>query len=174
MPPHGTCRQCGLTEIEGRTCTATFHELLAREQQSPELAAYHGIVVPCYFLQHSGDLPEAMRDVQWRMLQLFAERGIEALHRVQHHLRRMNSHRRHRPLSFSVLDDFEALPNVSPPRSFDVSVAHLAGPDGSFPVEGYDRRVRALVDATLRAWRHAGVHAGAMSARYAPNSATPE
>ena len=177
MPQREPCRQCGQPERDGRTCVTAFHELLAREQQSPELALYHGVVVPCYFLQHSDDLPDGVRDAQWRLLHVFVERGIEGIVRAAKHLRRMNSHRHRGPLSIAILDEFEGVPDILPPRSFDVTVEHLAGRDWSFPIDGYGGRVRAFVDATLRAWRHAALgqdYACSKSARYGPSRLAPE
>src|SRR5689334_9905588 len=94
LPKTDPCRQCGQATIDGRTCTTDYYDLLVREREQSPIGRYHGVVVPCYLLQHGDGIAGPARDIRWRLLEAFTEHGIEAVPRLQAHLRRQNSHRR--------------------------------------------------------------------------------
>lgn len=144
----GTC-ECGAAS----PCVDVWHAALAEEQADPEMYAWHNPLVCSFLLQHPSHRHERYADTQFRWLQLFLDRGIEALNAVA---RRTVS--RNRGSSPDVvppeLAGYHPLPDVPSPSGFRLSVHHLRGA-GGFTAGGaaaYGRRMTELARATVDAW----------------------
>lgn len=139
------CADCG-----AERCDELFETLLALDHSRQEpWGPLHGVVAPCYFLQHSARSADSSWSVYWSMLRAYLAGGTAALDAMTNQLRALNSHRKGGLGPESVAD----VPVKSPPlHGFVVTIAEVAV-DGTFPAEGYEDRVREWAEATAAAWR---------------------
>jgi hypothetical protein len=149
-----TACECGAATA----CAGTWHEALAAEQADPAMGRWHTPLVCCFVLQHRSRLRARFADGQYRFLQLFLDRGVDAVNAVARE--RTARNRGPRPAFDSrPFAHYAALPPVEVPRGFARSVHDLRDPDGGFVGDGHDaygERMRRLAVATVEAWRHAG------------------
>jgi hypothetical protein len=143
--------ECG----SGIDCFPVWHEALADEQSDPMMAAWHNPLVCGFILQHRSLFRPRFADGQFRFLQLFVDRGIDAVNAVA---RASTAHNRGSAPAFVPveLESYESIPTTGFPAAFAVSVHHLREPGDGFVGQGYatyDERMRNLVRATIDAWQ---------------------
>lgn len=117
--------------------------------------AWHAVSVSAYLLQHPSKAPYRYRDVQFRILQLYRDRGMDSLQGFVRHQRARNNHRSNRGYDVGPLAPYLELPSLPAPTTFDSTIQNLPGHDQSFigdGVEEYARRLDGMIDATIRAW----------------------
>lgn len=145
--------ECGAAVV----CRDTWHEALAAEQGDPAMAAWHNPLVCCYLLQHRQELHPRFANGQYRFLQLFLDRGVDAVNAEARH-RTARNRGAHPTFDSRTLDGYEALPTGWFPPSFSASVNDLRDAPGGFVGDGhaaYGERMRILARATVDAWsRH--------------------
>lgn len=147
--------ECGAAVAEGVTCEAVYHEILAAEQLDPILGRWHTVVVCAYLLQHPSLGQPQFLDGQFRLLQLYRRQGLAALLRVAHHQRSRNRHSVRVGYDFTPLEPYAALPYREPPNRFThgfQDLRELIGAFGRDDYREYERRLDAIVDATITAW----------------------
>lgn len=153
LDPSPICLSCGRA-VADEPCRELYHRLLVREQEEPAIGRFHGVAVPAYLLQHADEAgtSAAVRDGQFRMLQLFCARGLSGMLRMRDHLVRRNAHGAGTPSESitAATTDLMPLPDRTPPRRFAVTIDHVAL--NSFSVSNYESRVRAMAEATVDAW----------------------
>lgn len=140
---------------DGVGCDAVYHEILAAEQQDPVLARWHAVVVCAYLLQHPADGHAAYLDSQFRMLQLYRDRGLGALLRVAAHQRARNRHGVRAGYDMAPMEPYAALPATDPPARFAHGFLDMRDLVGDFGRDGYGeyaRRLDRIVAATIDAW----------------------
>jgi Family of unknown function (DUF5946) len=151
-----TC-DCGAPAGPLGLCEDYYTAILAEEQRDPEMYRWHAVVVCVYFLQHPAREPEKFLDGQFRMLQLYVDRGVEGLLRYQRHQVARNNHRARSGYDLRPLEPYSPLPSGPPPAAFAATFAGLPyGEDGSFVFDGhsaYGDRMLTLAQATLGAWK---------------------
>jgi hypothetical protein len=129
------------------TSDELFMRLLALDHSRlPPWGPLHGVVVACHVLQQA-EGPIAVDDPRMQLLRTFLDGGQPAVDAMTAGARRRNSHRARGSVHPSPAGPLLA----GPPRSFATTIADVAV-DGTFPVDGYESRVRAWADATLRGW----------------------
>lgn len=119
--------------------------------------AWHTPLVCAFYLQHRSVHRERFADGQYRLLQLFVDRGIEAVQAVaREHVAR---NRGSRPeIAAPELARYDGLPVRAFPTTFDVSVHVLRDADGGFVSQGhtaYGGRMRSWAQATIDGWKAA-------------------
>lgn len=117
--------------------------------------AWHTPLVCAFYLQHRSMYQPRFADGQYRLLQLFVDRGIEAVQAVaREHVAR---NRGSTPaLSALELTRYEELPSCSFPAAFGVSVHVLREKGGDFVSQGhtaYGDRMRSWAKATIDSWK---------------------
>ncbi len=120
--------------------------------------AWHAVTVSAYLLQHPSQIPDGYRDVQFRILQLYRDRGVDGLQGFVRHQRARNNHRNIRGYDLEPLAPYSELPPRPAPTMFDSTIQDLPGDDQTFTgdgVEQYARRLDGMIDATIRAWLRA-------------------
>jgi hypothetical protein len=147
-----TC-ECG----QPRPCIDTWHEALAEEQQDRTMYRWHLPLVVTFALQHRSRFRAGQASIQYQLLQLYLDRGLEALHRVAAHQIARNG-RAKSGYDLRPLEPYPALPADVWPPAFVLSVHDLRAADGGFVSDGHDaygERMRSLCEATAAAWRAA-------------------
>lgn len=155
MAPGGLTCACGAPVRDGAGCEAVYHEILAAEQQDPVLARWHTVVVCAYLLQHSSRGHAASLDGQFRMLQLYRDRGLDALLRVTAHQRARNWHGVRVGYDMAPLEPYAPLPQGTPPARFRCGFLDMHDLVGDFGRDGYReyaRRLDGIVAATVDGW----------------------
>ncbi len=150
--------QCDCGAIAGPlgVCEDYYHAVLAEEQADPRMYAWHAPMVCAYLLQHPSRAAEKYLDGQFRQLQLFLDKGIDALHRVAAHQVARNRHGTQKGYDPSPLAAYEPLPQGAPPRPFSATFCELPCRDGSFVSDGhvgYGQQIEAIAKATVESWR---------------------
>lgn len=153
MAPGGLTCECGSRIIGGASCEDVYHEILAAEQLDPMLGRWHTVVVCAYLLQHPSQAVAQFLDGQFRMLQLYRDRGLDALLRFAAHQRNRNRH--NAGYDMAPLQPYIPLPERQPPDQFArgfMDLRDLVGDFGRDRYREYGRRLDAIVDATVGAW----------------------
>ena len=119
------------------------------------MAAWHNPLVCGFVLQHPPLLQPRFADGQFRFLQLFVDRGIDAVNAVA---RTRTARNRGSASTFDPveLESYEPIPTTGFPAAFAVSLRHVREPGGGFVGDGYaayDERMRDFVRATVDAWQ---------------------
>ncbi|MEU4545818.1 DUF5946 family protein [Nonomuraea dietziae] len=151
----GQC-DCGATAGPLGVCADYYHGILAEEQADPEMYRWHAPVVCAYLLQHPSKGDEKYLDGQFRQLQLYVDKGLDALLRLAAHQVARNNHRAQSGYDMTPLATYAPLPLGGSPRHFRTTFCDLPFRDGSFVSDGhpaYGRRIEAIAEATLEAWR---------------------
>lgn len=164
--PHAICgmsvRCCNVRGVPERgcecganwACAPVWHEALAAEQADPAMAIWHNPLVCAFLLQHRSQFRPRFADGQYRFLQLFVDRGIDAVNAMAKNRRARN--RGSRPdFDDSELNRYEAIPLPGFPTAFAVSIHHLREPTGGFVAQGYapyGERLRDFAHATIEGW----------------------
>lgn len=155
----GVMRSCECGALEGAlgVCVDYFHAILAEEQGDAEMYRLHGPVVCAYFLQHPDRAASKYLDGQFRLLQLFLDRGLEALLKVSAY--QVARNRAGSGYDLAPLAGYRALPVSGRPAGFRSGFVDLPCSGGSFVADGhaaYDGRIVALAGVTVAAWLEVG------------------
>lgn len=146
-----TACECGAPS----ECLHVWHEALAAEQHDQAMYAWHAPLVCAFYLQHRSMHQPRFADGQYRLLQLFVDRGIEAVHAVaREHVARNRGSTPAFPAP--ELARYRGLPARSFPDAFGVSVHVLREKGGDFISQGYTAygdRMRYWAQATIDGWR---------------------
>jgi hypothetical protein len=129
------------------SCPDLFLGLLALDHSRQPWAAYHGVSVATYLLQHPSLSAPAMLPGQWSLVNVFAEDGIAAVGAFT--AARVARNRGGRRQTGEPAADVDL---GQPPGAFAVTIADVSV-DGSFPAAGFPARVASWVRATIEAWR---------------------
>ncbi|MEV0201751.1 DUF5946 family protein [Nonomuraea sp. NPDC050691] len=155
MTDAGQC-DCGAAAGPLGVCVDYYHGILAEEQADPLMYRWHGVVVCAYLLQHPSRAHEKYLDGQFRQLQLYVDKGLDALLRVAAHQVARNRHTARSGYDMAPLEPYEPLPPGGPPGHFRATFCGLPFSDGSFVADGhaaYGRRITLIAEATVESWR---------------------
>ncbi|MFC7582979.1 DUF5946 family protein [Nonomuraea antimicrobica] len=109
MAPRDCC-DCGATAGPLGLCADYYHAILVDEQLDPRMRPWHAVVVCVYLLQHPSRGHEKHLDGQFRMLQYYLDRGLDALLRFAAHQVARNNHRARSGYDLRPLEPYEPLP----------------------------------------------------------------
>jgi hypothetical protein len=143
--------ECGASS----ECVGVWYEALAAEQADPMMYAWHAPLVCAFHLQHRSRYQVRFAEGQYRFLQLFVDRGVEAVHEVA---RASIARNRGSTPDFpsAELARYEGLPPRGFPQAFEVSVHVLRQDSGGFVAQGhkaYGDRMRSWSQATIDSWK---------------------
>ncbi|SEL43082.1 DUF5946 family protein [Nonomuraea pusilla] len=147
---------CGATAGPLGLCADYYHAILAEEQADPQMYRWHTVVVCAYLLQHPPRAHAKYLDGQFRLLQLYVDKGLDALLRVAAHQVARNNHRTRSVPDARPLAGYAPLPPGEAPRCFRATFCGLPFGDGGFVADGhaeYGNRIEAIAQATVEAWR---------------------
>ncbi|MFI6595588.1 DUF5946 family protein [Nonomuraea sp. NPDC050536] len=150
--------QCDCGALAGPLglCVDYYHEILAEEQRDPEMYRWHAPVVCAYLLQHPSRARETYLDGQFRQLQLYVDKGLDAMLRVAAHQVARNKHSAQSGYDMAPLEAYAPLPAGGSPGHFSATFCGLPFRDGSFVSDGhleYGRRIESIAEATVESWR---------------------
>jgi hypothetical protein len=148
--------RCGCGALAGPlgTCVDYCHAILAQEQGDPRMFRWHAPVVCSYLLQHPVEGSAKHLDGQFRMLQLYLDRGLDELLGVAAYQVARNRHRS--GYDMAPFEPYEPLPAGGPPAIFGAAFCELPVRGGSFVADGhhaYGQRIEIISEATVDAWR---------------------
>jgi hypothetical protein len=131
------------------------HEALAAEQVDPAMAVWHTPLVCAFILQHRSHFQPRLADGQYRFLQFFVDRGIDAVNALA---RRRTARNRGsaRAMGLGELHAYEPIAVNGFPEAFTVGTHHLREPGGGFVAHGhaaYGQRLRRVAVATIEGWQ---------------------
>lgn len=147
---------CGAVAGPLGGCVDYYHAILAEEQTDPQMYRWHTPVVCAYLLQHPSGAHEKYLDGQFRLMQLYVDKGLAALLRVAARQVARNKHRARSGYDMAPLAEYAPLPRGASPGSFRAAFCGLPVRDGSFVFDGhsaYGRRIEAIAEATVESWR---------------------
>ncbi|TYB57890.1 hypothetical protein FXF51_39340 [Nonomuraea sp. PA05] len=150
---------CGAPPGPLGECADYYNTILAEEQLDPEMYRWHAVVVCVYLLQHPARGHEKHLDGQFRWLQFYLDRGIDATVRLQAHQVARNNRRSSAGYDMAPLEPYTPLPSGGPPARFTASFCELPYGEGGFVLDGhatYGDRLRTLAQATEQAWKSLG------------------
>ena len=150
--------QCDCGAIAGPlgVCVDYYHAILAEEQADPQMYRWHAPVVCAYLLQHPSRAHEKYLDSQFRLLQLYMDKGLDALLRVAAHQVARNKHGTRSSYDMRPLAEYTSLPSDGSPGQFRATFCGLPFSGGSFVSDGhlaYGHRIEIIVEATVESWR---------------------
>jgi len=151
----GRC-DCGATAGPLGECADYYYAILAEEQADPEMYRWHTAVVCAYLLQHPARGHEKYLDVNFRLLQLYLDKGLDALLRVAAHQVARNRHGSRSGYDMTPLAPYAPLPQGVSPGPFRASFCELPFRDGSLVSDGYPAygsRIESIAEATVESWR---------------------
>ncbi|MBT2229071.1 DUF5946 family protein [Nonomuraea sp. NEAU-A123] len=160
MTDSSSMSQCDCGAIAGPlgVCVDYYHGILAEEQADPQMYRWHAPVVCAYLLQHPSRAHEKYLDGQFRQLQLYVDKGIDALLRVAAHQVARNRRGTQSGYDMAPLAAYAPLPPDRPPGHFRATFCELPFRDGSFVSDGhlaYGHRIETIAEATVESWRSA-------------------
>lgn len=149
------CDECGAITNEW-SCAELFHKLLALDHQRAQpWAAFHGVNVACYMLQHPSALNPHHQGAQLKLVSVFCDAGLNGLRRLTDTARVRNSHRAPRPNADPRLEPADDPVPVAPRNpTFSTTIQDVAI-DGTFPADGFAQRVKKWAHAVRAAWTSA-------------------
>ncbi|WP_157549906.1 DUF5946 family protein [Nonomuraea candida] len=150
---------CGAPAGPLGVCADYYNAVLAEEQLDPEMYRWHAIVVCVYLLQHPSRGHEKYLDGQFRYLQFYVDKGLDALQRLRNHQVARNNHRSRAGYDLTPLAAYEPLPPAAPAGPFRAAFAGLPHENDSFVFDGheaYGQRMHTLAEATLESWKPGG------------------
>ncbi len=153
-PGTGRC-DCGAAAGPLGECVDYYYAILAEEQTDPQMYRWHTTVVCAYLLQHPARAHEKYLDTQFRLLQLYLDKGLDALLRVAAHQVARNRHGVRSGYDMAPLAEYDPLPSGSP-GPFRAGFSGMPFGDGSFVTDGhaaYGRRIQTIAEATVESWR---------------------
>ncbi|NUS03545.1 MAG: hypothetical protein HOV97_13380 [Nonomuraea sp.] len=153
-PGGGRC-ECGAAAGSLGPCVDYYHAILAEEQADPQMYRWHAPVVCAYLLQHPSRAHTKYLDGQFRQLQLYLDKGLDALLRVAAHQVARNRHGARAGYDMEPLAPYAPLPPGPAPERFDAAFSGLPFRDGSFVAGGhpaYGRHIQLIAEATMESW----------------------
>ncbi|MGW5262228.1 DUF5946 family protein [Microbispora sp. NPDC004025] len=150
----GRC-DCGAAAGPLGECVDYYYAILAEEQADPRMYQWHTVVVCAYLLQHPSRGHEKHLDVQFRMLQLYLDKGLDALLRVAAHQVARNKHGVRSGYDMAPFAAYAPLPQGVSPGPFRAGFSGMSCGDGSFVSDGhaaYGERIHAVAEATVESW----------------------
>lgn len=158
MTDNPIAAQCDCGAVAGPlgTCVDYYHAILSEEQADPHMYMWHAPVVCAYLLQHPSRAHGQYLDGQFRQLQLYLDKGLDALLRVAAHQVARNKHGVRSSYDMAPLAAYEPLPPGGPPPHFRATFCGLPSGDGGFVSDGhltYGHRIEAIAEATVESWR---------------------
>ncbi|NUO55284.1 MAG: hypothetical protein HOV78_01370 [Hamadaea sp.] len=154
--PAGDRCDCGATAGPVGLCVDYYHAILSEEQADPEMYRWHAPVVCAYLLQHPARADAKYLDVQFRLLQLYLDKGLDALLRVAAHQVARNRHGVRSGYDMAPLTPYAPLPSAGVPTRFDAAFRDLPFKDDSFVSDGhpaYGHHIEAIAAATVKSWK---------------------
>ncbi len=154
-PSAGRC-DCGAISGPMGVCADYYHAILAEEQADPQMCRWHGPVVCAYLLQYPSRGHEKYLDGQFRLMQLYVDKGLDALLSVAAHQVARNKHGARSSYDMAPLAAYAPLPPGGAPEPFRAAFCGLPFRDGSFVADGhpaYGRRIKIIAEATVESWR---------------------
>jgi hypothetical protein len=154
--PNAEQCDCGATAGPLGLCVDYYHRILIEEQGDPQMFRWHAPVVCVYLLQHPPSAHAKYLDVQFRWLQFYLDKGLDAVIRMARHQVARNNHRARSDYDMAPLAPYAPLPAGRHPEHFGATLCALPFDDDSFVFDGhaaYGRRVDALVEATVESWK---------------------
>ncbi|MDF5751147.1 DUF5946 family protein (plasmid) [Spongiactinospora sp. TRM90649] len=148
--------ECGAAVGPLGGCVDYYHAILAEEQADPQMYKWHTVVVCAYLLQHPSKAHEKYLDVQFRLLQFYLDKGIDALLRLAAHQVARNKHRARSGYDMAPLAEYAPLPQSGSPGPFRAAFCGLPFKDGSFVSDGhpaYGCRIEIITEATVESWK---------------------
>jgi hypothetical protein len=150
--------QCDCGAIAGPlgVCVDYYHGILAEEQADPQMYRWHTPVVCAYLLQHPSRAHEKYLDGQFRLLQLYVDKGLDALLRVAAHQVARNKHGARSSYGMGPSAAYAPLPQGGSPGHFRATFCGVPFSDGSFVSDGhlaYGHRIETIAEATVESWR---------------------
>jgi hypothetical protein len=146
---------CGATAGPLGLCADYYHRILIEEQTDPQMYRWHAPVVCAYLLQHPAEAHDKHLDGQFRWLQFYLDKGMDAMIRVQRHQVARNNHRARSSYDQAPLAPYAPLPAGKSLGLFRATFSGLPFDDDSFVFDGhtaYGCRIDAIVAATLESW----------------------
>ncbi|MET9239917.1 DUF5946 family protein [Nonomuraea sp. NPDC003709] len=147
---------CGAPAGPLGVCADYYYRILAEEQADPQMYRWHAPVVCVYLLQHPAGAHQKSLDGQFRLLQLYLDKGLDALLRVAAHQVARNNHRARSGYDMRPLAPYAPLPLGGPPQRFRATFCGLPFESDSFVSDGhaaYGNRIETIAEATAEAWR---------------------
>jgi hypothetical protein len=154
-PGMGQC-DCGAIAGPLGVCVDYYHGILAEEQADPQMFRWHAPVVCAYLLQHPSRAHEKYLDSQFRLLQLYVDKGLDALLRVAARQVARNKHGTRSSYDMRPFAPYAPLPPGGSPGHFRATFCGLPFSDGSFVSDGhlaYGHRIEIIAEATVESWR---------------------
>ncbi|MEU8274759.1 DUF5946 family protein [Microbispora bryophytorum] len=152
----GRC-ECGADAGPLGECVDYYHAILAEEQADPEMYRWHTVVVCAYLLQHPTRAHDRHLDGQFRLLQLYLDKGLDALLHVAAHQVGRNRRGARPGYDMAPLAEYAPLPQGRSPGPFHAGFCGLPFRDGSLVCDGYPaygRHVASIAEATVDSWRN--------------------
>jgi hypothetical protein len=147
--------ECGAPAGALGTCAEYYHAVLAEEQADAEMYRWHAPVVCAYILQHPSGASTRYLDNQYRILQLYLDKGLDALLSLARHQVARNNHKAHSVYDVAPLESYAPRRPGGSPKQFSTTFSQLPCRDGSFVFDGhtaYGRRITAIVESTVEGW----------------------
>jgi hypothetical protein len=104
-----------------------YHTILAEEQADPERYGWHAPVVCAYLLQHPSRAHQKYLDSQFRLLQLYVDKSLDALLRVAAHQVARNKHGTRSSYDMRPLAEYTPLPSGGSPGHFRATFCGTPG-----------------------------------------------
>ncbi len=113
-------------------------------------------MVCAYLLQHPSRAHEKYLDGQFRHLQLYVDKGLDALLRVAAHQVARNKHGARSSYDTEPLATYTPLPPGGAPRNFRATFCGLPFRNSSFVSDGHlanGHRIETIAEATVESWK---------------------
>ncbi|MFC7645554.1 DUF5946 family protein [Streptosporangium lutulentum] len=150
-PGMGQC-ECGAVAGPLGVCADYYHGILAEEQADPQMYRWHAPVVCAYLLQHPSGAHEKYLDVQFRMLQLYVDKGLDALLRVAAHQVARNKHGTRSSYDMRPFEGYGSLPPGGPPGTSAPRSANCRSATAASCLTGIWRTGAASKPLSKRRW----------------------
>ncbi|MFI6166104.1 DUF5946 family protein [Nocardia sp. NPDC051052] len=135
-------------------CLEVWHEVLEAEQEDAAMYPWHLPLVCAFVLQHRSHFLAPHADVQFRIIQFYVDKGVDATGWFARHQVARNGKAK-RGFDMTPLQPYVALPRSAFPGRFALSVHDLADGSGGYVGDGYPaygERMRSLARATIEGW----------------------
>lgn len=135
-------------------CLEAWHAVLGAEREDPAMYPWHLPLVCTFVLQHRSHFLAQHADGQFRTLQFYIDKGVDATVWFARHQVARNGKVKS-GFDTAPLEPYAALPRSDFPSGFALSVHDLADGAGGYVGDGYSaygERMRRLAQATIEGW----------------------